>query len=58
MAGFIAKFNPEVARLIRTSRRALRAQLPTAIEIVYDNYNALAIGFGSTERASDAIVSQ
>ena len=42
LAGFIAKFNPEVARLIRTSRRALRAQLPTAIEIVYDNYNALA----------------
>ncbi len=57
LAGFIARFNPEVARLIRTSRRALRARLPTAIEIVYDNYNALAIGFGSTERASDAIVS-
>ena len=57
LAGFIGKFNPEVARLIRTSRRALRVRLPTAIEIVYDNYNALAIGFGSTERASDAIVS-
>jgi hypothetical protein len=57
LAGFIAKFDPEVARLIRAARRALRARWPTAIEIVYDNYNALAIGFGSTERASDVIVS-
>jgi hypothetical protein len=31
--------------------------LPGAVELVYDNYNALAIGFGPTERASDAIVS-
>jgi len=31
--------------------------MPTAIELVYDNYNALAIGFGPSERASDAIVS-
>lgn len=57
LAGFIAKFTPEVAGLIRQSRRALRARLPTAVEIVYDNYNALAIGFGSTERVSDVIVS-
>jgi hypothetical protein len=57
LAGFIARFSPEVATLIRTSRRALRKRLPTAIEIVYDNYNALAIGFGSSERVSDAIVS-
>ena len=35
----------------------MRARLPGAIELVYDNYNALAIGFASTERASDAIFS-
>jgi hypothetical protein len=57
LSGFIAKFDPAVARLIRTSRRALRARMPTAVEIVYDNYNALAIGFGSTDRVSDVIVS-
>jgi hypothetical protein len=35
----------------------MRARLPGALELVYDNYNALAIGFGPTERASDAIFS-
>ena len=57
MASFIAKFNPDVAKLIRTARRDLRKQFPTAIEQVYDNYNFLAIGFCTTERTSDCIVS-
>jgi len=35
----------------------MRARLPTAVELVYDNYNALAIGFGPSDRASDAIFS-
>ena len=35
----------------------MRALLPCAIEMVYDNYNALAIGFGPGERASEAIFS-
>ena len=49
--------HPEIARLARASRREMRKRLPTAIELVYDNYNALAIGFSSTARASDCIVS-
>jgi hypothetical protein len=57
LAGFIAKFDPAVARLVRSARRALRTRLPTAIELVYDNYNALAMGFSPTERTSDCIVS-
>ena len=57
LAGFIAKFEPKVAQLIRSSRSALRKRFPTAHELVYDNYNFLAIGFCSTERASDCIVS-
>ena len=57
IAGFIAKFDPNVARVIRSSRTALRKRFPTAIEQVYDNYNFLAIGFCSTERTSDCIVS-
>jgi hypothetical protein len=56
LSGFIAKFDPTVARLIRASRTALRKQLPTAIEQAYDNYNFLAIGYCTTERASDCIV--
>ena len=35
----------------------LRKRMPTATELVYDNYNALAIGFGPSERTSEAIVS-
>jgi hypothetical protein len=57
IASFIAKFDPAVARLIRSVRSALRKRFPTAIEQVYDNYNFLAIGFCSTERTSDCIVS-
>jgi hypothetical protein len=33
----------------------MRGYLPGAIELVYDNYNALAIGFGPSEKSSDAI---
>jgi hypothetical protein len=55
--GFIARFTPDIARVARAARTKIRALLPGATELVYDNYNALAIGFGPTERASDAIVS-
>lgn len=57
VAGFIAKFDPSVAKLARSAREALRKRFPTAVELVYDNYNALAMGFSSTERMSDVIVS-
>ena len=35
----------------------MRKRLPTANELVYDNYNALVVGYCSTERPSDAVVS-
>ena len=57
LAAFIAKFDPAIASLVRAARSALRKRLPTAIEQVYDNYNFLAIGYSSTERASDCVVS-
>jgi hypothetical protein len=57
VAGFISKFDPPTARLIRACRAALRRRLPTAIEQVYDNYNFLAIGYCTTERTSDCLVS-
>ena len=57
MEGFIARFDPAVARVVRACRAALRKRLPTAIEKVYDNYNFLAIGYCTTERTSDCIVS-
>ena len=54
---FIAKFDPAVARLLRAARKELRRRYPTATELVYDNYNALAIGLSSTPRLSDVFVS-
>jgi len=55
--GFIEKFDPAVATLLRSARSILRKQFPTTIEQVYDNYNFLAIGFCTTERTSDCLVS-
>jgi hypothetical protein len=57
LASFVAKFDPSVARVIRGARAELRRRMPTAIEQIYDNYNFLAIGFCSTEKTSDCIVS-
>jgi hypothetical protein len=57
LAGFIEKFEAENAALIRAVRKALRKRMPTANELVYDNYNFFVIGYCSTERPSDCIVS-
>jgi hypothetical protein len=57
LSSFIDKFSPEVARLARAARVRIRKLVPGAAELVYDNYNALAIAFGPTDRASDAIMS-
>jgi hypothetical protein len=54
---FIAKFTPAVAALAQSILAAMRERHPTAVELVYDNYNALAIGFGPTERPPQAIFS-
>lgn len=54
---FLSKFSPEVATAASRALLIVRKRVPGAIEIVYDNYNALAIGFGPSERASEAIFS-
>jgi hypothetical protein len=57
LSSFLAKFEPRVAAAARAALSQLRKKLPGAIEMVYDNYNALAIGFGPSEKPSDAIFS-
>ena len=57
LAGFIDKFTPEMAKAIRSVRAALRKRVPTANELVYDNFNFFVIGYSSTLRPSDAFVS-
>jgi hypothetical protein len=57
LQSFIDKFDPKQQATIRAVRRALRQRLPGANELVYDNYNFFVIGYSSTERPSDSIVS-
>src|SRR6185369_12959536 len=57
LKNFIAKFDPKNQALIRGVRKAPRQRLPTANELVYDNYNFFVIGYCSSERPSDCIVS-
>jgi len=54
---FIAKFDDKNQTLIRAVRNKLQKRLPTANELVYDNYNFFVIGYCPTERPSDCIVS-
>jgi hypothetical protein len=54
---FIRKYSPEVQRVARAALVKMRARLPGAVELVYDNYNALAIAFGPSERVADVIFS-
>ena len=57
LRGFIAKFGPEDQRRIRAVRAAMRKRLPTANELVWDNYNFFVIGYSPTEKPSDAVLS-
>jgi hypothetical protein len=54
---FLAAFDPPIAALARAARAQLRRRFPTAVELVYNGYNALALGFCTSERASDCIAS-
>jgi hypothetical protein len=57
LEGFIERYNPEIGALARAALAKLRERIPGAYQLVYDNYNALAIGFGPSERASEAVLS-
>jgi hypothetical protein len=57
LQSFIDKFEPKHRVLIRAVRKALRQRLPTANELVWDNYNFFVIGYSATERPSDSVVS-
>ena len=57
LESFLDKYSPEIARLARAIRARMRALYPSALELVYDNYNALAIGYSPTEKTSEGIFS-
>ncbi len=54
---FLAKYTPAIAARAKAILARMRTRLPGAVELVYDNYNALVIGFGPTDRASEAVFS-
>jgi hypothetical protein len=57
LATFMAAYTPEIAKRARAIRAVMRKRLPGAMELVYDNYNALVIAYGASERVSDVICS-
>ena len=57
LAGMMSRYTPEIVKLANASLKKMRRLVPGAVEMVYDNYNALVIGFGPSERASEALFS-
>ncbi len=57
LESFIVRFSDAVAARMRSARAEMRALLPGAVELVYDNYNALAVGYAPSERASTIVFS-
>lgn len=57
LAKFMRKYDPAIAMQAKKALAKLRKLLPGAVEMVYDNYNALVIGFAPRERASEAVFS-
>jgi hypothetical protein len=57
LAGFLARFSEEVALRGAAIIARLRQKYPSANLLVYDNYNALAIGFSAGEKLSGTFLS-
>ncbi len=57
--GFLQKYSPDVEKLGRAAITHMRKRLPGAVCLVYDNYNALGVGFcpgGKVSRTPLSIV--
>ena len=57
LEAFIDKYAPDTAALTRALVERMKARLPGAVLMVYDNYNALVIGFGATDKPTRAVLS-
>jgi hypothetical protein len=51
---FLEAYDPAIARLFFATRGAVLAAAPTAVELVYDAYNAVAVAYSFTERLREA----
>jgi len=57
LEGFITRYSPEIAADARRALAFLAGRLPTATRLVYDNYNALVVAFGASQKVGDIILS-
>ena len=57
LESFIARFSDKVAGETRAAVARMRRLLPGATLLVYDNYNALAIAFGASEKLAGIVFS-
>lgn len=57
LTAFIAEYSPEVQTRARAALKKMRAVMRGAVELVYDNYNALAVAFSPTDRRADVVFS-
>lgn len=57
IAGFLAKYTPEIVAFATEARKRMQKEVPGGVEFVYDNYNALVFGYGPSERPSEAVLS-
>ena len=51
---FLGAFGPEMAKIALRVRAFVLGEAPLAHELVYDAYNAVAMGYSFTERPSDS----
>ena len=57
LEAYIGRYSDETATLARSVLARMNQRLPGAVRLVYDNYNALVIGFGATEKTSGMVFS-
>jgi hypothetical protein len=54
---FLKKYQPAIIAQAKKALGKMRKLVPGAVEMVYDNYNALVIGFAPGDRPSEAVFS-
>ena len=57
LAGLIDRYSPDVAALGRALIARMRDRVPQANALVFENYNALGVGFAPGETAPQVVLS-
>ena len=57
LEGFLTRYLPPVAALGRAAIKRLRVRYPTCDALVYDNFQALAVGFSPNGKTKAAFIS-